>query len=247
MAINYREDPDLNFLQFCDNKDLEVLVNYLTKTKDGDSKWAEELTLEDRFKKCKNDYTKIWDLIAGELQLFGGDTIVNSLIRQGKGVLYKEILCDVCDKMKVNYNKNSEVLKIETYLIMKVVEDTLENMSEQEKRDFAKDFHIDLKNVTTAGIMSALQIALKVGGFASYRMAVIIANSVSKLIIGRGLTFAANAGLTRVLAIASGPIGWTISALLTVPAITGTAYKVTIPSVLQIAYMRQKNLNTELL
>jgi uncharacterized protein YaaW (UPF0174 family) len=247
MAIKYRKDPDLNFLQFCDKEDLEVLVKYLTQDKDGSLRFAEELTEEDRYKNCKKDYNKIWDLIAGELQLFGGDTIINWIVRGGEGVLYKEVLCDVCDKLKVNYNENSDVMKIENNLIMKVVEDTIENMSEEEKRNFADDFHIDLTNVSTAGIMTALQIAIKAGGFASYKIAMIVANSVSKIILGRGLALATNAGLARVLAIFAGPIGWTVSAILTLPAIFGTAYRVTIPSVLQVAYMRQKNLNKDLI
>jgi len=246
MSIKYRNDPDLKFLQFCDKEDLKVLVKYLTQDKDGTLRFAEELTDDERFKKCKGDYSKIWDLIAGELQLFGGDTIVNMIIRGGEGVLYKEILCDVCDKLKVNYNEKSDVLKIENNLIMKVVEDTIENMSEKEKREFADDFHIDMTNVSTAGIMTALQIAIKAGGFASYRIAMVVANSVSKFVLGRGLALATNAGLAKVLSIFAGPIGWTISAILTLPAIFGTAYRVTIPSVLHIAYMRQKNLNKDI-
>lgn len=246
MSVKYIEDPDLLFLQFCDNDDLDVLVKYLIYDKDGTLRNAEELSGEERFKKCKGNYVKIWDLIAGELQLFGGDSISN-FIRGGEGVLYKEILCDVCDKISVNYNENSDVIKIENNLIMKVVEDTLEKMTEEEKRNFADDFHIDLTNVSTAGIMTAIQIAIRAGGFASYRVALVVANSVSKFILGRGLALATNAGLTRVLSIFAGPIGWAISAILTIPAFTGPAYRVTIPSVLQIAYMRQKSLNRDIL
>ena len=246
MSVKYRIDPDLNFLQFCDNKDLEVLVNYLTKDKDGTLRFAEELSGEERFKNCNGNYINVWDLIAGELQLFGADTIINWIIRGGEGVLYREILCDVCDKLKVNYNKESDILKIENNLILKVVEDTIDKMSEEEKRNFADDFHIDMTNVSTAGIMTALQIAIKAGGFASYQIAMVVANSVSKLILGRGLQLATNAALARVLSIFAGPIGWTISAILTLPAIFGTAYRVTIPSVLHIAYMRQKNLNKDI-
>jgi len=89
--IKYRNDPDLAFLQFCDNEDLEILVKYLTEDKDGDSRLTEDLTLEEKFQNCHENYKQVWDLIAGELQLFGADTFV-TLFRGGKGVLYKKIL-----------------------------------------------------------------------------------------------------------------------------------------------------------
>ncbi|MFL9996938.1 hypothetical protein PQR34_37965 [Paraburkholderia sediminicola] len=31
------------------------------------------------------------------------------MFRGGKGVTYKEVLCDVCDKLDVNYSKKSSV------------------------------------------------------------------------------------------------------------------------------------------
>lgn len=53
-----------------------------------------------------------WDEIAEELQLFGGNTFMN-LIKGNKVVLYREILCDVCVRLKVNYNKKSDFALIE--------------------------------------------------------------------------------------------------------------------------------------
>lgn len=37
-------NEDLEFLAKCGNEDLRVLVDYLTKDKDGDTRWTEELT-----------------------------------------------------------------------------------------------------------------------------------------------------------------------------------------------------------
>ena len=88
-------------------------------------------------------------------------------------------------------------------------------------------------------------MAIGAGGFSTYRMAVIVANAVSKAVLNRGLTFAGNAALTRGIAVLSGPIGWVISAALTVPVVSGPAYRVTIPATLYIAYLRQKHLNKD--
>lgn len=237
----YREDKDLEFLQFCDNDDLKLLVDFLTKGKDGNKRLTEELLSNERFKNCGGNYAEVWDLIAAELQCFGADSIL-TLFRGGKGVLYREILTDVCDKLKVNYNSKSKIEKIEENLLLKIVEDSLEKMSEEDKREFAKRMNINISNLSSVAIMAALQGAIRLGGFASYHLALIIANSTAKLIAGRGLALVANAGLTRGLAVFAGPVGWVISGFLTLPMITGPAYRVTIPSVIQVSYMRQKGL-----
>jgi len=63
-----------------------------------------------------------------------------------------------------------------------------------------------------------------------------------KAMIGRGLSFAGGAALTRSMAILTGPIGWAITGVWTAVDIAGPAYRVTIPAVIQIAALRQKYL-----
>lgn len=46
-----------------------------------------------------------------------------------------------------------------------------------------------------------LQSLIKIGGFKSYQIAVIVANQVMKVLLGRGLSLAANATLTRALSL----------------------------------------------
>jgi len=95
---------------------------------------------------------------------------------------------------------------------------------------------VGTKQALTAGALTALRL----GGFGTYKMAVVVANAVAKSLLGRGLTFAGNATLTRTLGVALGPIGWIITALWTAIDIASPAYRVTIPCVIQVAYMRLK-------
>ena len=44
---------------------------------------------------------------------------------------------DVCDKLKVNYNKSSSVEKIEGNLLMKILTDAIENMTPEEIKELA--------------------------------------------------------------------------------------------------------------
>ena len=66
-----------------------------------------------------------------------------------------------------------------------------------------------------------------------------------KAVVGRGLTITANATLTKVMSILTGPIGWSITAAWTLFDIAGTAYRVTIPAVIEVAYLRKLSQNRE--
>lgn len=237
----YRSDSDLEFLAFCNNDDLEILVEVLTKDKDGETRWTEELTKSEEFKQYSPNHKKYWKLIAAEIQTFGANTFATIIFRWGEGVLYKEVLTDVCDKLEVNYNKRSSVNQIEVNLFMKILTDSLNNMNAEELKEVVESIGLPTgKNYTKEAILIALQIAIKQSGFFAYRLAVIIANAVAKALIGRGLTFAANATLTRAISVFAGPIGWVITALWTMIDLAGPAYRVTIPAVIQVAYMRLK-------
>lgn len=236
----YRYDPDLEFLSKCTDEDLNDLVYCLTHDKDGSKRLTEELTLSDAYKKHYPYHSLYWEEIAAEIQCFGGNTFAN-MFRGGKGVLYKEVLCDVCDKMKVNYNKNSAVGRIESGLISKVLEDSLEKMSPDEIRRLATELGIkNTQNITKQVLLGSFQTIFRAGGFKSYQLTVIVVNAVLKALIGRGLSFAGNAAATRVFAVLSGPIGWVITGLWTAFDIAGAAYRVTIPAVIQVAALRQK-------
>lgn len=236
----YRYDADLEFLKYCSNEDLDLLVTYLIKDKNGNPRLTEELTYTDEYKAYSPNHKMYWQLIAAELQCFGANTFA-TLFRGGKGVLYKEILMDVCKKLKVNYNKNSSTEIIETNLIMKILTDSIENMDSQQIKDIIKELKLKTTSYSKEALLAALQFAIKIGEFQSYEIAVIVANAVAKQLLKRGLSFTANATLTRAISIFAGPIGWIITGAWTLIDIGGPAYRVTIPSVVQVAYMRLKN------
>ena len=230
------QDPDLEFLAYCDNEDLDILVNYLTKAKDGNRRLTEDLTDREIYKKYYPDHKKYWREITDEIQCFGANTIA-TLFRGGEGVPYREILTDVCNKLKVNFNSESPIEIIESNLLMKILTDSLDKMNSDELKKVVETTGIKTTHLTPQAVTFALQVAVRMGGFASYQVAVIVANSVARAVLGRGLSLAANASLTRILGIFSGPIGWLLTSLWTLVTIAGPAYRVTIPCAIHIAYM----------
>ena len=238
----YLYDADLQFLGSMSSEDLGDLVHCLTHDRDGDARLTEELTMSDLYKQHSPNHQKYWELIAAEIQCFGANTFA-TMLRGGKGVKYKEVLIDVCDKIKVNYNKESSTEKIESNLLMKILTDALEKMSPDELKDLAEATGVkNTNNIVPETMVGILQAVFRVGGFKSYQLTLIIVNSVLKALIGRGLSFAGNAALTRTMAILTGPIGWIITGIWTSIDIAGTAYRVTIPAVIQVAALRQKYL-----
>lgn len=241
----YRNDPDLAFLEQVPSSNLGPLVDILTKDKAGTPRLTEELTMHERYKESSPDHHEYWDLIAGEVQCFGANSFA-TIARGGKGVLYREVLIDVCDKMKVNYNAASPVDVIEFNLLMKVLEDSMAEMSPEDLKRVCKDLDIRPTSFTAEAITIAIQVMIKTGGFLPYKIALIVANAVVKSLIGRGLSVAANAALTRSMAVFVGPIGWAVSAVWLMVDIAGPAYRVTIPSVILVAYLRLERTREEM-
>ncbi len=240
--LKFRNDPDLFFLKYCEDDDLKTLVDILTTNK-GKHRWSEELTGDQRFKESNGNYREIWDLIGAELQTFGADGICTAW--RGHGVPYREILKDVCKRMKAGFDESESTVENELKLLEKVIAKSIDGMSDEQLKDFAESVGVDVKTMTPAAVMAALQVAIRQSGFTAYKLSLIVANSVVKFFLGRGLPLAVNAGLTRYLAVFAGPIGWAVSAFLTVPMLTGPAYRVTVPACINVAYMRQKYLNKD--
>jgi len=248
--LRYRNDDGLAFLQFCSHADLKDIADILMSVK-GEKRLTEQLSAEPHFAGSSDDLTKVWHLIAAELQRFGGDTVA-SIFRGGHGVIYWEILKDVCGHMKVEIRDGEELSVVEGRVLIKVLESSLEKMTEEQRTEFVRsaaalfaDGKFNPASATPAAILAALQAGIAMGGFAAFQIAAIAANAVSNFVLGRGLAFAANAGLMRLLGVVAGPIGWVISGILSVPLASGPAFRVTVPAVIYVAYLRQKHLNSD--
>lgn len=227
-----RYDNALNpVLEKATDEELLPLVECMLK------KLSNEIDCDDRYKKNPQKPTTYVDLLADELRLFGGNTIAN-FFRGGVGVSYNEVVCDVANKLRISYNKNSKIERIEELILQKVFEDRVEQLSEEEKSIFLKEMGVVGIPVGASATMIA-QMILKIGGFKSYQLAVIVANFIAKIFLGRGLSFAANAALTKSLSFFVGPVGWGASALWMLVDIAGPSYRTTIPCVAYIAALRR--------
>ena len=219
--MSYRYDSDLEFLGRCTNEELKELFDLLVyDPKDGEKRVSSTLTYSEEYKKYGTDYSKYWRRIAEELQLYGGNTVVNNFIRFGSGVTYREILQDVAKTLKVPFDKIASTEKIEYVVLEKILSEIFAKVSPEE----AKKIFSDLSND---------EIVLK------YKNSAIDVNSAQL----EKLTFLLlNKGLTRIIGgILAGPIGLLLNALI-IADIAGPATRVTIPAVMLIATLRRKKI-----
>lgn len=178
----YRYDSDLEFLKRLSSSDLKDLFDALVYDEDGTLIMNEELTSSTEYKKYGNNYAKYPTRIAEELQCYGGNTFINFF--RNEGVLYKEILCDVCDHLKVSYNEKSSTSLIEQNMLSKLLKGSLEKMSGREIKELGHELgmtNIDKvigenKQVLIASVLTLF----KAGGSHSYALAVSVADAMVK-------------------------------------------------------------------
>ncbi len=232
----------MEFLKRLSSNDLKDLFDVIVYDEDGTLRMNEELTNSTEYKRYGHDYAKYPERIAEELQCYGGNSFANFF--RDEGVLYKEILCDACDKLKVNYNKKSDTTLIEENMLSSILQKSLEKMSDEEIRELCDELgmtNIDKVIGENKQILIASALTLfRMGGFKFYQLALIVANAVIKAIFQRGLSLGANAALTRGLSILTGPVGWIITGVWTAIGIAGPAYRVTIPACILVTTLRLK-------
>ena len=213
----YREDDDLKFLGLVESKDLNDLVRCLIYDKEGKKRLTEELSKNALYVKYQPDHHQYWKEIATEIQCFGANTIA-TLFRSGKGELYKKILWDVCDKLKIKYKKESAIEKIE----MDLVSGTLKKMKSEELKKIAESLGMENTEGITANVLTKLfQNAFFEGDYWAHQITLFVVDAVQK-----SKNEQKNDDFISL-------------------DILGPAFRVTIPVVFQIAALRRKYLAIE--
>ncbi|GHP79254.1 hypothetical protein VN1199_14360 [Helicobacter pylori] len=171
--------------------------------------------------------------------------IVLRIFFRDEGVLYKEILCDACDHLKINYNEKSEISLIEQNMLSKLLKDSLERMDGREIKELCDELgmtNIDKvigenKQVPIASILTLF----KAGGSHSYALAMAVADAMVRQTLGHGLSsVVGKVALKKTLGILAGSIGWVITGALVSVNLAGPAYRVTVPACVLVATLRKK-------
>lgn len=183
---------------------------------------------------------------------YNGSNDLAWILRGGTGVSYAEILRDVCEKQKVKSildgDDEAAILGNEQLLIEKLFTDIWDKMSEEERAILINEMDLNVGAMPLHGMaLPAILAAAKLGGFATYQLTLIVANTVARALFGSGLAFATNTALMRGLGAFLGPIGWFASGAWMIIDIAGPAYRKTLPSVVIVAALRQQQKQREII
>jgi len=171
-------------------------------------------------------------------------------------VTINEILVKSLKVSKPIFSKNADTvegaIQREIWIAEQLMDSIIKNMDDEVKKEFAKQIAETMKEkgidpakaatASTALLTGGLTAARAVMGFGFHKMVAIIANLIVKMLVGRGLSIAANAALQRMVGLLFGPIGWIITAVLTLPLIpalvNSRGYDKYIPAVVVIGITR---------
>ena len=223
-------DKDLAFLKECSNEQIKLLADFIIYDTDGKKRITEEISNTKEFQLYyPNNMLALLPSIINELQLFGGNSIANSVRKHG--VSYRTILEDVCDLLKKKKKKNIPTDLLEQYLLQKVLVMSVDKMSEN-------DIHHISDKLTKEELKNQIGL-LKAGSPLFIKLTtMIIGNLAVKYGLKQAAGFVAKFAGGRMFALLTGPVGWIIAGVWTAVDIAGPAYRVTVPCTLTIAYLR---------
>lgn len=161
-----------------------------------------------------------------------------NLFRQGDGVSYQEIAGDVAEHLGVKLDAKASAATIELQILHKLAEQTLTKMSEDDKVHFFRQF--GMRYAAGSGAAASLLASIFASNAASYQLSTLMAHGVMKAILGRGLT--AGMGSAAGAAAFVAPAALVMSIVWGLYGLTSAAYRVTVPCVIHIAYMRRRKL-----
>lgn len=230
MKVPYLEDADLRFLARCSEAQLAGLARLLTHNEKGKRRLSSSLLHNELFMAMEGHpqrHQHSWRLIAGELQHFGGDSIANKL--RGHGKLYREILRDVARRLSLKVDKTQSTREIEHALLEHFIQQSWQKMTDAQKGRFleAVEYKANALKTLLPQLIQSPKLEHGVSRLVEDRLNRILRTHAAMSVIGHGTMRGAGLG---------GPVG---AAVNSVKAISGSAYRVTIPAVLRIACLRR--------
>ena len=237
-------DKDLRFLSSCENEDLRVLCDILTHDRLGNIRITEQLTSTDEYNRnYPEDMLFLVPQISNELLKYGSNTLATFWHNEPDS--YETVLRRVCKQMDVRTMEQDSVAKMEHNLLTTLCQDTLNKMSERELRLLANENDIPDKTLTRQALTAALLMAIRTSRAVLTRIAARVIQYIVEIITIRGVATAGIETATRAVSGALGPIGWIALGAWTVYDISSPAYRVCVPAVLQVAYMRLNRFEKE--
>ena len=214
-----------------DKNDIDLLIDYITP--DGKFNFSQSDRVKKALRDGKNSEAvdeETLRLLIRELQHFGGNTVMNLFRRNG--VSYSEIVDDVASHLKIKVAKNAPVKEKESLIIDAVFASSWNKMSDDDRRQLLRDMGINTS--ISLDKLSRMELPL-------LQRAAMVASGLAQIATGKARPPIACLGIGRVLGVLTGPVGLALTGLYTAYDISNPAFRITLPCVVQIAWIRLKN------
>ncbi|HAY5552610.1 TPA: hypothetical protein J0A55_001672 [Escherichia coli] len=214
-----------------DKNDIDLLIDYITP--DGKFNFSQSDRVKKALRDGKNSEAideETLRLLIRELQHFGGNTVIN--LFRGNGVSYSEIVDDVASHLKIKVAKNAPVKEKESLIIDAVFASSWNKMSDDDRRQLLRDMGINTS--ISLDKLSRMELPL-------LQRAAMVASGLAQIATGKALPLIAGLGIGRVLGVLTGPVGLALTGLYTAYDISNPAFRITLPCVVQIAWIHLKN------
>lgn len=233
-------DKNLIFLKQSTNDELLALCDIVTKEKDGSFRTTETLTKTSSYRRnYPNNIRMMLPELIHEFRLFGGNSILNFFRGEAPG--YSEILRDVAYKCNVSFNNaTADDEYIEFLLLSKFIKIALDAASDDELRQMLHEMKVKVYRFNRLNAILELERLWTSSSIAGFSLMSTVTSSVLTQLTGLAIGTVAGITLSRLSTIMLGPVGFILSSLYCAMDIAGPAYRVTIPAVIQIAYLRQR-------
>ena len=163
---------------------------------------------------------KSFVILLNKKNLVGLDLVkeLNKLLSSFRGWFssektYKHLLEEICSKRNLEIGRNFSVSQLEELILENKFKTYINNLGEEERKKFQEELKtfaskngIDasqIKSLTTIGTLAGANFA----GFGLYVMASTVVGGITSA-IGLTLPFAVYTGMSSVLSVITGPVGW---------------------------------------
>ena len=148
-------------------------------------------------------------------------------------------------QLKIEFKQFHSAVELETMIVQKVVETTLNKMTEQQRKEFEAEIAKVAEKMgkkgdwLKAGGLTGAIVAAELGGFTTFILASSGLAAITGL-VGLTLPFAVYTAMSTTLGVILGPVGWIGTGLFAIWKISGTNYRKLIPAILYISMLRNK-------
>lgn len=250
-------------LSRADAEDLDVLVDYITDSGKGRISLDKSVCAELVKARSSQGYgANELQLIEREIRRFGGNSIAN-LFRDVRGLLgllgasdsggagaaqsdsvsYDEIVRDVAEHLKVKQERATSTPELEDGILKSLLIASLEKTTPEQRVAILKDLSVpNAQEISKRGIEA---VGAGIAGVAltnavAFQLSRTVASATLQALAGRALVVTTSSLVARPVVALAGPIGWAITGAWALADMASPAYRVTVPCVVQIAYVRRK-------